>query len=833
LALLFSLSNLFAQTAAITPIRTDVSGFSFWTDTSVTGTTYLQLLSATSKTITPTMDFTNFTSPTLNFKIRTFGGLTGSSSVVTVSISTNNGTSWTTLGTRAGASSTLAAATQFSLSSYSGTQIKIKFESLSATGTIGLGIDDISINGTAACNAPTTQATFGSATTSYSIMTQNFNVGNGTGRLVLMNTTSNFTDPTNGTTYTANTAYSGSGQQVVFAGTTGTSVSLTNLTNTTTYYFAIYEYNCSGSTIKYNQTENTTWATTGLGGCTTGTLTPQATFTPAGTGADEVVDSVAWAGYYSNVTIQANKKYVFKSSNANDYITITEQASSVILASGNTPLTWQSGASSGTMKYFLHANAVCGSQIANRVKTIQVVTTPCSTAVPTASAQSFCAAATAANLVATGTSLRWYSVASGGTVLSPQTALSTGTYYVTQTNGCESDRLAVSVTVSSTVSPTFTQVAAICSGNSLSALPTTSNNGVTGTWSPALNNTATTTYTFTPTAGLCANTATMTITVNTTFVTPTFTQVAAICPGASLSALPTTSNNGYTGTWSPALNNLQTTTYTFTPTSGLCATTTTMTITVNSKSTPTFAQVAPINSGGTLSAFPTTSTNSITGTWSPVVNNLTTTTYTFTPTAGTCAYPAYLTIVVNSVAPNISYAAATQAFTVGSVISQLTPNNAGGAVPNAIYQYVSTIAGTANVTGDADGTGTAASFYQPTGLTIDALANLFVGDKNNYKIRKITSSGVVSTLAGSLTSGATDGIGTAATFSEPTGVSVDASGNVFVADRYNNSIRKITPDGVVGTFVDANAGLTRPSGVAVDAAGNVYVADSNNNKIKK
>src|SRR3989442_15790788 len=85
------------------------------------------------------------------------------------------------------------------------------------------------------------------------------------------------------------------------------------------------------------------------------------------------------------------------------------------------------------------------------------------------------------------------------------------------------------------------------------------------------------TYTFTPTAGQCATTATMTITVNAN-VTPTFTQVAAICSGATLTALPTTSLNGITGTWSPALNNTATTLYTFTPTAGQCATTATMTI---------------------------------------------------------------------------------------------------------------------------------------------------------------------------------------------------------------------------------------------------------------
>ena len=111
-------------------------------------------------------------------------------------------------------------------------------------------------------------------------------------------------------------------------------------------------------------------------------------------------------------------------------------------------------------------------------------------------------------------------------------------------------------------------------------MPTTSNNGITGTWSPALSNTATNTYTFTPTSGQCATSTTLTITVNPN-VTPTFTAVAPICSGGSLSALPTTSNNGITGTWSPTLSNTVSNTYTFTPTSGQCATSTTLTITVN------------------------------------------------------------------------------------------------------------------------------------------------------------------------------------------------------------------------------------------------------------
>ncbi|MBL7896986.1 MAG: gliding motility-associated C-terminal domain-containing protein, partial [Crocinitomicaceae bacterium] len=154
----------------------------------------------------------------------------------------------------------------------------------------------------------------------------------------------------------------------------------------------------------------------------------------------------------------------------------------------------------------------------------------------------------------------------------------------------------LTITVNPNVTPTFAAVAPICSGDPLSALPTTSTNGITGTWSPALNNTATTSYTFTPTAGQCAITTSLTITVNPN-VTPTFAAVAPICSGDPLSPLPTTSTNGITGTWSPSLNNTATTTYTFTPTAGQCANTTTLTINVN----PVFSSTESITQCSGLS----------------------------------------------------------------------------------------------------------------------------------------------------------------------------------------------------------------------------------------
>ena len=116
--------------------------------------------------------------------------------------------------------------------------------------------------------------------------------------------------------------------------------------------------------------------------------------------------------------------------------------------------------------------------------------------------------------------------------------------------------------------PTFTQVDPICNGDVLAALPTTSNNGVTGTWSPAIRQYCNDDIYFytryhTTRSSLCVN-QTMTITVNP-LITPTFTQVDPICNGDVLAALPTTSNNGVTGTWSPAIDNTATTIYTFTP----------------------------------------------------------------------------------------------------------------------------------------------------------------------------------------------------------------------------------------------------------------------------
>ena len=144
---------------------------------------------------------------------------------------------------------------------------------------------------------------------------------------------------------------------------------------------------------------------------------------------------------------------------------------------------------------------------------------------------------------------------------------------------------------------------------------------------------------------------------------------------------------------------------------------------------------------------------------------------------------------------------------------------------------VTTWAGS-DVEGLADGVGTAARFRDPEGVAVDSSGTVYVADLN--RIRKISSAGEVTTLAGSDVDGFADGVGAAALFSYPSGVAVDASGVVYVADTGNRSIRKITPDGVVTTLAGPGGGLfaraqfTTPTGVAVDSAGVVYVADTGN-----
>ena len=161
---------------------------------------------------------------------------------------------------------------------------------------------------------------------------------------------------------------------------------------------------------------------------------------------------------------------------------------------------------------------------------------------------------------------------------------------------------------------------------------------------------------------------------------------------------------------------------------------------------------------------------------------------------------------------------------------------------------VTTLAGSAGQRGSADGTGSAARFDFPEEIAVDSAFNVYVGDGQSSTIRKITQPAVVvTTLAGSYQqSGSTDGIGSAARFDGIEGVAVDSAGSVYVAEKINCTIRKITqPSGAVTTLagsvmqrasVNGTGSAVRfhfPLGTAVDSAGYVYVADTANCTIRK
>jgi len=210
----------------------------------------------------------------------------------------------------------------------------------------------------------------------------------------------------------------------------------------------------------------------------------------------------------------------------------------------------------------------------------------------------------------------------------------------------------------------------------------------------------------------------------------------------------------------------------------------------------------------------------------------------------TLAGQAGVTGATNATGTNASfnYPAGVAVDALGNVYVADTSNNmirkitAGG--------VVETLAGTVGVTGATNATGTAASFNMPVGIAVDSAGNLYVADKGNNMIRKITSGGVVTTLAGSGAFGFANGTGTAAVFLDPDGVAVDTNGNVYVGDSCNDMIRKITSTGVVTTlagsgtagFVNGTgtaASFFEPGGVAVDSSGNVYVGDVGNSVIRK
>ena len=145
------------------------------------------------------------------------------------------------------------------------------------------------------------------------------------------------------------------------------------------------------------------------------------------------------------------------------------------------------------------------------------------------------------------------------------------------------------------------------------------------------------------------------------------------------------------------------------------------------------------------------------------------------------------------------------------------------------------------------GAATSAQLSNPDGVSVDISGNVYIADKYNSKIRKVTSAGIITTIAGTGVQGSSGdgGAATSAQLYSPFGVSVDVSGNVYIADTYNHEIRMVTRTGIIttiagtGTYGDSGDGgaatsaqLNYPHGVSVDVSGNVYIADYNNHKIR-
>ncbi|MCF8202174.1 MAG: hypothetical protein K9J18_03715, partial [Crocinitomicaceae bacterium] len=504
---------------------------------------------------------------------------------------------------------------------------------------------------------------------------------------------------------------------------------------------------CTGSSVQLSttSTEGLQWYLDGsaIAGATSSTYaaTLAGAYTVTSTAASGCTGPVSAA---TTVVVNAIPTIVASTNAANN--TVCKEALVTLTASGAPTLSWNNGVSGGipfaalaTTTYTVTGTTLAGC---SATASVTVVVNPLPDLIVSGTTTVCSGATTVLTASGDADAYVWNPGNSTGALASVSPTVTTA-YTVTATisaTGCQSQET-VTVTVTQPTTPTFTQVAAICSGASLSALPSTSNNGIDGTWSPALNNTATTTYTFTPAAGSCANTATMDIVVNTlptvvasasassinlgssvdltasganTYawdnsstsavitVSPLATttyqvtgtslegctatgsvtvtvnacptvevsaSAATICEGSSTVLTATGAdtyvwNNGSTGS-SITVNPTTTTTYIVSGTANGCTINDTVEIVVNQLAVPMFTQVAAICSGAALTALPTTSNNGIDGVWSPALDNTTTTTYTFTPAAGSCANTATMQIVVNSL-PTIAVVASPEFICSGS-----------------------------------------------------------------------------------------------------------------------------------------------------------------------
>ena len=360
----------------------------------------------------------------------------------------------------------------------------------------------------------------------------------------------------------------------------------------------------SNTTIYYRRV--VTAAASNASGCSYYSNTIAITTSPSGTPATPVSISGTSSPCQNSTSLVYSITPV---TNAVTYNWTVPTGWSITAGAGTTSITVTAGSAGQNGTINVTATNGCGT---SGTRTLAVTSAANSVGGTASSNQTICSGNQPANITLTGnvgSVVKWQKssdaafttpidIANTTTTLTGTSigALTSITYFraVVQNSTCSIvNSNTVTVTVNSNTTPTFSITSSICSGATAQTLPTTSSNGITGTWSPsAINNTTSGTYTFTPNAGLCAVSVAATVTVVSNVI-PTFNAVPAFCYGTTSPVLPTTSTNGISGTWSPAnVSNTASSTYTFTPTpTGQCVSNATLNITVT-----------PASNGGTTSA---------------------------------------------------------------------------------------------------------------------------------------------------------------------------------------------------------------------------------------
>lgn len=412
---------------------------------------------------------------------------------------------------------------------------------------------------------------------------------------------------------------------------------------------------CSGGSVVLTSSSTTgnTWST--------GATTQSITVTSSGT-YTVTVSNGSGSATSSPTTVTVNTTPPTPTVSSGSSTTFCSGGSVVLTSSSASGNTWSTGATTQSItvtsagSYSVTVGSA-GCSASSTPTTVTVNTTPSTPTIATSGSTTFCSGGSVVLTSSSSTGNTW----STGETTQSITVNSSGSYTVSvASGGCNSaNSSATNVTVNSNTTPTFTALGPYCQGAVAGTLPTTSNNAINGTWSPSTINTATVgsaTYTFTPSAGVCATTTTMTVVINSPTV-PNFVAPGPFCQGATGTTLANTSPNGITGTWSPSssINTsiVGSSTYTYTPTSGVCATTQTISVVINSPTTPTFISFPPYCVDDTPANLQTTSNNGISGTWSPATISTATAgsaTYTFTPNVGLCATTTTITVVVDACA---------------------------------------------------------------------------------------------------------------------------------------------------------------------------------------